>query len=183
MLPHLPGLNGLVAGEAVQVPPSPRFNPPQGKIFHVTKEPSLRVLPSGTTAAQKSGLNYERRVHQELKSLFPQGYESNVSFSWIDDLGRRYCEMDGLLRLQGRLFCIEIKYQHMVESWWQLRKKYEPILAAWEGIDGDDLALLEICRSLDPTSPYPEKYTYVEELPFFLGGAKDGELGVFQWKL
>lgn len=183
MLPHLPGLNGPVAGGPVQVPPPPGFQPPVGQIINVQHEPRLNVLNKGTTTAQKTGLRYEAKVQSALRATYSNLYWPNPAFSWRDDRGKRYCEMDGLLHILGRLVCIEIKFQHMAESWWQLRKKYELVLERWDGINGDDILLLEICNSLDPVTPYPEVYTYVEKISDFILQAKDGELGVFQWRL
>lgn len=184
MLPHLPGLNGLVAGEAVQVPPPHAFCGPKGEIRNVRHEPRLQVLvSSGNTVAQKAGLRYERKIQERLCNSFLSAYIPNISFSWQDDLGKRYCEMDGLINSKEKLVCVEIKYQHMAEAWWQLRKKYEPVLRAWHALHGRELVLIEICRSLDPATPFPETYTHIEELIDFVEYSKDGELGVFQWKL
>lgn len=183
MLPQLPGLNGLVAGGAVQVSPPHNFKPPVGEIKNVQHEPRIRALPTGTSAAQKAGLRYEDRVQKNLIEIFCDLYVPNCSFSWQDDLGKRFCEMDGLILLPTTVVCVEIKSQHMPEAWWQLRKKYEPVLRSYEKVRGKRLLLLEICRSLDAATPFPEAYSYVDEIPGFIIRAKDGELGVFQWKL
>ena len=179
MLPFLPG-NGSVAGEPVQVPAPPQLCLPKKILSAGWSEKKIDFGP-GTTAAQKAGLRFESKAINELEDIFIGGLWRSPALYWIDEEGVHYAVPDALILDERFVCCVEVKSQHMPEAWWQLRKKYEPILRTI--YPETKILLLEICRSLDPSTPFPEHYTYVEDIPPFIKGAKDGELGVFQWKL
>ncbi len=180
MLPHLPGLNSPLAGGPVQVPPPPSLRLPLNP-RNVQLDTSVRGLKSlGETAAQKSGLRYERHILARLKNIFEATIYLSPRISFEDDNGPGTAVPDAIIR-QSHTIVIEIKSQHMPEAWWQLRKKYEPLVRKL--FPEDQILLLEICSQLDAAQPFPEHYTYVEDLVRWVDGAKDGELGVFQWKL
>lgn len=178
MLPHLPETSPLSRG-LVAVPPPPHFRVPLGQIHGVGFGGS-RYVPPGRTAAQKAGLRYEQRVQAELAATFKEFLASPTIF-FTDDRGTNLCIPDGLFRFGRQVTVVEIKFQHMPEAWWQLRKKYEPVLRAHAEIQ--EVALLEICRTYDPQTPFPETVNLVDDIGHFLATAKDGEMGVYKWKL
>lgn len=180
MLPFLPGTDGTNAGSPVSVPPPPGLRLPS-RIMSAGWSTKEVKFPPGKTAAQKAGLRYEAKVLLELQDIFLGGVYLSPTLFWIDETGVNYAVPDALILDEKFICCVEIKFLHQPEAWWQLRKKYEPILR--KIYPDTKILLLEICSSLDAHSPFPEKYTYVEHLPPFIKNAKDGELGVFQWKL
>lgn len=73
---------------------------------------------------------------------------------------------------------VEIKFQHMPEAWWQLRKLYQPAL---EFKLRRPVFVLEVCKSYDPAMPFPEPIELVENLWEFCNAPRK-VFGVFQWK-
>lgn len=165
----------------MKVPPPPGFRLPRLPIISAHIGGDTRDPLRGVTAAQKLGARYESKVHVELEKQFKHRYEKAPLLSYIDQIGGAACIPDAILRNPGRILAIEVKSQHMAESHWQLRGRYEPILR-WI-FPEQSILLLEICRSLDAAAPYPESYTSVEDISQFVESGKDGELGVLQWKI
>jgi hypothetical protein len=181
LLPSFLSLNGGVAGAPVEVPPPHGFRSVDGPVFDVGM--GSFVLPSGAlTAAQKAGLRYEDRIQEALSRRFTDLFQSNVRLFYRDGRGPGGCIFDGLLMAGKSVTIIEIKLQHMPEAWWQLRKKYEPVVRAWPVLEGRRVYLLEICRSLDASMPFPEPLNVVQSIDELLM-KEDGTLGVLQWKL
>lgn len=180
MLPSFLKINGEEAGPPVQVPAPPHFR----AIVLPVKEAALgnwTRSSTGVSAAQKSGLRYEKKIHIALRERYGFMYHESQAIHYVDNSGGGTCIPDGIIKLPTCIVVVEVKSQHMPESWWQLRKKYEPIVrAVWPG---EDILLLEICRSLDIDMPYPEKFTIVEDLDKWTLDASDGSLGVLKWKL
>lgn len=181
MLPSFLSLNGGVAGAPVEVPPPHGFRE-AGKVLCAGWDSRNLDKPQGSTAAQKAGLRYERKVHIAMQDgPLASSYYIEAPLFFVSTRGRQNCYPDALVLHPLYVGCIEIKSQHMPESWWQLRKKYEPVLRMI--YPASRIVLLEICGSYDPSMPYPEAVTLVEDIASWFEKAKDGELGVFQWKL
>lgn len=184
MLPFFADLNcGVgVAGTraAVQVPPPPGFQalllPLKAAAFG-----NWTRTQTGLTASQKAGLRFEKKVHLALREKYNYMYHESQVLEFTDQRGGGRCIPDGLLKLSDCIVIIEIKSQHMPESWWQLRRKYEPIIRFM--FPDYSVLLLEVCKSLDAAMPYPERFEVVEEINAFISTAPDGALGVLQWKL
>lgn len=179
MLPSFLPLDGAKVGTAVQVPPPPKFRPIVGTIRNVGVG-GKRFSNHGSSPAQKAGLRYETRVHAELAGRFGYDYVEAPVFSFEDDLGRRSCVPDALLKRPSRIVLIEIKSQHMPEAWWQLRKLYEPVIRA-AGNKDKKIILVEVCRSLDIQMPFPEEFENLSDLLPWVDEAEDGSLGVLRW--
>lgn len=180
MLPHLSPLNGSVAGAPVQVPPPPRFRPIVGPITNIWLNMSHPFrITKGSSGAQKAGVLYEKRVHDFLSSRLPPRYLRNPAIHFQADESARTCIPDGILLRDDMAVVFEIKSQHMSEAWWQLRKLYEPVVRAYTKTK---VVLLEVCKSYDSAAPFPEEFTWVDDLNNFVATAKDGELGVMRWK-
>lgn len=182
MLPAFLSPNGGVAGTSVQVPPPPGFRRIEGEISWTTLGSVGSRSPQGRTAAQKAGGRYEKRILCALQERFKDLFFPQQELRWQDQRGEARCFMDGLLLLGKTIIPIEVKSQHMPESWWQLCK-YRDILSAWPGRDGRSILRLEICRSLDAAMPYPEAYVTVESIDDFIIQSTNCSLGVLQWRL
>jgi hypothetical protein len=182
VLPHFAKINsgGPAGDSAVHVPP-PHFQLPLLPIKAAFPENWTHVT-TGLTASQKAGLRYEKKVQFILREQYGIRYHANQVIRFVDQRGGGCCVPDGLIRLEDRTIIVEIKSQHMPESWWQLRKKYEPVIRV-AFPSRSIVLLLEICRSLDVDMPYPEKFTFVSSISDWTREAKDGDLGVMKWKL
>ena len=185
MLPHLTFLNSGQPGTPVQVPPPPRFRAPVGEIRDVSLRGDNPFYSSrGHTAAQRAGMRYERHIQIELKQILLH-YLPSPMLHFHDDSGFRTCIPDGLhVTHQNdatRFTIFEIKSQHMPEAWWQLRRLYEPVVRALQ--PKAEVALVEICRTLDAHTPFPEEPELIEDLKTFVSTASDGRFGVFRWRI
>lgn len=173
MLPSLSPLSDSPAG-GVAVPPPPRFRGIRGKPRNISVVPMTYLRQRGTTAARENGLRYESKVQEFLSQL--EGYITpRITFE--DDSGFRLCIPDGLLLTPSQTIVFEIKVQHMPEAWWQLRKLYQPLL---ERFYHNVVSVVEVVRSYDPTTPFPEQITLCQFAADFenLGD----KFGVFKWK-
>ena len=114
------------------------------------------------------GLRYERQVHEllELHCLGKAAIDLKLG-PWIefeDKNGRRWCQPDAVLlnRSQRRALIAEIKYQHTVDAWWQLRHLYSPVLAYM--FPDMDFSLVEIVHWFDPLVAWPETPVLIRSL-------------------
>lgn len=181
MLPMLTPLNGGLAGTSVQVPPPPRFRAVVGKVHSASLNLNNPFRGQrGNTAAKQAGVRYERKAQEHLREVFGKQYYDTPLIHFRDDSGARTCAPDGLLFKYPRVLIVECKFQHMPEAWWQLRRLYEPVLRGMYGIK--EVILLEVCRSYDPQTPFPEQPALVYNAAQWYGAAKNGDLGVYRWR-
>ena len=178
MLPHLIGLN-RDAPVPVAVPPPKGFQVPLLPIKFANLV-SGRLSGRGATEAQKNGLRYERKAQDYLRRMFGVYFYDQPSIAFEDQRGQGIAIPDGLAVGEDFAAIFELKFQHMPESWWQLRRKYEP-LVQWMWPQSR-IVLVEVCASIDPEMPYPERFEIVEDLEAYVAEAPSGALGVFQWK-
>lgn len=108
------------------------------------------------------GVRYERQVREYLAllALGKPGVEFRES-QWLefeDQNGRRWCECDSLLidRKQNLVIIYEVKYQHCMEAWWQLRELYYPVVQA--ALPGFTIGLMEVVHWHDPQVHFPQGY-------------------------
>lgn len=152
-----------------------------GRIYAVSMcKPPFKS--SGRTAAQKFGVRYEKKVQKELRELLAPDF-IHTGFAFFDDSGYRICVPDGIYihhKLQ-KAAIFEIKSRHTSDAWWQLRKLYEPVARAF--YSNYTVLPIEICRSYDAATPFPEKVELVTKLKDFIFDAADGTLGVLPWRL
>lgn len=181
MLLPLTPLNGGRAGTSVQVPPPPRFRAVVGKVRNATFSPHNPFRGQrGNTAAKQAGVLYERKAQDHLRDEFGPGYYDTPIVHFRDDSGARTCMPDGLFIQGDDILVVECKSQHMAEAWWQLRRLYEPVVRAFAGTA--KVALLEVCRSYDPHTPFPEQPALVYSAKQWFNSAADKALGVYRWK-
>lgn len=184
MLPHLSPLNGgASAGAPVGVPPPPRFKPIVGNVINVEMNPHNPFSGQiGRSASQRVGLSYERKIRGLLRDNTRNSiYYDSPIYHFQDGSGWRTCIPDGLDCYSDKVVVLEIKSQHVPDAWWQLRKLYEPLTRRL--FPGTSVSVLEICRTYDPQTPFPEAVTLVDDFASFLRESRDGELGVYRWRV
>jgi len=85
---------------------------------------------------------------------------------------------DGLLILGSVATIIEIKSQHMPESYWQLRHLYEPAVRALPIVC--HVNCLTVVKSYDPAMPYPEEIERVFDVQDWVL-REHTKIGVLRW--
>lgn len=172
-------LSPLSAATPSRMPPPPRgFRPIEGGV----RQPqftTLAELDKSGTYAQRAGMRYEEKVHSYIRGLQGYDYLANQPLKFFDATGMRFCVPDGLILLDKFTVIVEIKFQHMIDAWYQLRQLYEPVVAA---LNRDvETRVLEICRSFDPATPFPEPVHLVEDFREYLRNPYPA-FSVFRWK-
>lgn len=147
--------------------------------------------PLRGSAAQKAGLRYEAKVLRLLKECF-DGFQASQWFEFEDPStrGRRWCQPDGLLLRSGlsgdgrskRAFLFEVKIRATSDAWYQLKHLYAPVIQA--AYQPEEIYFINICRSFDPSIPFPETPNHLSEISeaaICAGEAR--KLSVYTWKL
>jgi len=180
LVPTLSNLNR--SSEAVPVAPPPNFRT-LGPIERTTIRSSGAQGAVGMTAAQKAGLRYESRAQDHLQQLFGPNYlvapRLNVE---IRGGKSRLLIPDGVyIAGKGLATVFEIKATHCPESWWQLRELYERALRAVDLVH--HVNLIEVCKSFDPSQPYPEPVVRLESVtPRVFAESRQYNIGVYVWR-
>lgn len=178
MMPHF--ASGQQAA-VIQTPKPAKLRLIEGPVKRAVLTDGWKRTAAGMTPAQKAGARYEKRVHVALKERYGYMYHEGQPILFEDAAGEGTAIPDGIIKTLGCLTILEVKSQHMPESWWQLRKKYEPLVRRI--FPKQRVLLLEICKSLDASMPYPEEYEVISSIDSFIVNSKDGSIGVLQWKL
>lgn len=153
MLPSLSPLSDSgPAGARVSVPPPLHFKPILGTPYGIRVRSTPYERQKGDTPARENGLRYEAKIQTLLESTF-HPYWPSPKVSFYDKSGLRFIVPDGLILRADRTVIFEIKFAHCPEAWWQLRKLYSPIL---ELAYSKPVQVVEIVRSYDPATPFPE---------------------------
>lgn len=164
------------AGAALVVPP-PRFRGITGPLTGVSIKHRDYVRGTGFTDAQHIGLRYEAQVQSQLVKLF-QEYVPEPELSFYDQGVRRSVRPDGILVRKNHLVIFEIKYTHVPEAWWQLEKLYKVVL---DGLYHRPISLVEICRSYDPSTPFPCEVGMISDLETWVSEHRS-TFGVYVWR-
>lgn len=104
----------------------------------------------------ENGLRYERKVQAALLTRMP-ALRCN---QWFEYIGQesfiRHAQPDAFLWLEAErtLVIFEIKLRHVVQAWWQLRQRYEPILR--HVFQPERVFVCEVCTIFDPQQIIPE---------------------------
>lgn len=175
MIPSLEVSHSAAGGVAVNVPP-PRFRP-LSSVSGVSISYRDYTRGHGRTAAQENGLRYESYVQDFLKTKF-DAYEAEPVIRLLDDRVQRELRPDGILKYKHRAYIFEIKYGHCSEAWWQLEKLYKEALAK---LYHCPLSLVEICRTYDPSAPFPVPVVLVNDLEDWVSRPRDA-FGVYVWR-
>lgn len=164
----------------MQVPPPPRFRPIQGQIANVRIRPGVGfVTVRSSSAAKRAGQLYESKVQEYLQLSLGSGYSPGPLVHFRDGSGGRSCIPDGLLVSESRVYIFEVKYSHMPEAWWQLRRLYEPVVRAY--FPQHEVSVCEVCKTYDPSTPFPEPVVLLSTLEDVLKLPVD-KFGVFRWR-
>ena len=169
----------------------PLFRPPRG--FKPTTKVSwakwLTEAPTFVTKKRKVkkrgakwlGIKYEQRAQAHLEELYGERYIPSPWFKYFDNGDERlkWCQPDGLYIdvKRGLIVIVEIKLRHTPRAWWQLEKKYLPVLRYVFGTDFK-YALVEYTKWYDGTEPYPVPVS----LRPSLADAQPGDFQVTIWR-
>lgn len=147
-------------GEVSPTPPR-GFKPIKGEPKNVSFSRFKPPKSSGTTAAQKAGLRYEKRVVEALVDRFGPALWTQKAISFSDNSGLRAAIPDALIRMGDDLAIVEVKYSHCELAWWQLRKLYEPLL---QRLTCARIRLIEVCYNYDPYVLFPEEHVIIPDI-------------------
>lgn len=107
---------------------------------------------------RQRGIEYEAKAQQYLVHEYGKAYQQGPWFSYTDDEEKlKFCQPDGLLLSPHKnlITIIEIKLNHTMDAWFQLRELYLPVVAklfpTWE------IATCEVVRWFngDMSGPVP----------------------------
>lgn len=172
-------------GEPTTVPPPPWFKPvytPRAATY--LGSASSHAAPRGDTAARRAGLRYERKALEHLKGLWSNAsFQASPILSFADAIGKRNCIPDAiLLDVDFKSITIfEIKSRHTNDSWWQLRKLYQPVVEIW--MPDISVQVVEVCGSYDPTTRFNEPVELLADLNALKSFifTKSQSFGVYRW--
>jgi hypothetical protein len=86
-------------------------------------------LPKGS---KRRGLIYQDRVVDYLERRMPESWEALPGpwFEFVDAKGHHYAQADwlGIDVTQGRICLVEIKLNRVPDAWWQLNRRYLPLV-------------------------------------------------------
>ena len=162
----------------VLVPAARQFRAPVGRIHNVRFEDVPYIRTRGNTAAREAGLRFEAKVQEHFTGIWP-GYFAGPILHFTDDRGHNLCIPDGILLLPDRVVVFEIKSQHMPEAWWQLCRKYRPVVEVWQ--TDRPVQGVEVVRSYDPAMPFPCPVRVVES-PTCIFNLSSKDFCVLVWK-
>src|SRR5690606_22025708 len=86
--------------------------------------------PRGSTASQKKGLAYERKVQKRLVETFELRYFPSQWITYGSQGKTHWAQVDGLLLLEdpARVVICEIKLSHCAQAYWQCENLYRPLI-------------------------------------------------------
>ena len=138
---------------------------------------------SAPTAAQQAGLRYEAQAREHLEALVPS-WDFGIWWTYVDQrTGRdRLCQVDAFRVdfFQKLVNVVEIKKRHTSDSWWQLRKLYEPVLRSVYPAPYQ-FNVVEMCESFDPDIRLSEPIFFVDDLVKWTAAPAPG-FGVYRWR-
>lgn len=139
--------------------PPPRFSP-AGLVerAYVSPEPPPFIRVKRYTGRRADGVRYEKKVQRHLQELFPETYLPSPWLHFRSEGKWRWCQPDGLLFdvERGRIVCVEVKYSHTAQAWWQTRQLYIPVLQKIFPTDLWSFEVCEVVRWYDPAVVFPE---------------------------
>lgn len=127
--------------------------------------PTFSARPEKHTRAQQAGLRYEMQVHTELM----RDFSTYLPSPWISfhANGRMFwAQPDGLLfhPQQGIVTLIEIKLHHTDAAYWQLMRKYLPLVRCLFPPHLWRYSLCEVVRWYDPHIKLPARPVLIDTL-------------------
>lgn len=124
-------------------------------------------LRSGLSASQRAGLRYEARVGRAIADLarahsleyFPGPW---IQFTKPGSDRLFWCQPDILLMRPGLVYICEVKASHVINAYWQLTAKYEPVVRRL--FPDRDVLLVEIARGGDALAPWPMPINLISDV-------------------
>jgi hypothetical protein len=115
------------------------------------------------TAAQRAGKRYESKALKHLRGVLGDAFVPSPWFRYINGKDAvRWCQPDGILRIEDFVAIFEIKIRFMGAAWWQLRRLYEPVVR--RAFFAKQVGVFIVCGSLDPSETFPEEYALLDSL-------------------
>lgn len=113
------------------------------------------------------GMRYERKIQAHLMFEYPEMY---VPSPWLHFKAEgadkfRWCQPDGLIvdLPRGIITCVEIKYSHTSDAWWQTRRLYIPVLESIFPPPSWTIQVCEVVKWFDPSTIFPEAVELASE--------------------
>lgn len=164
---------------------------PAGKVVEAklaSHAPSF-IRPSKMSESRKAGLRYESKAQNHLKQIVDLAMKLNPKLRslpapWLvfrsesDPMDFvRYCQPDHVLfdDEQMKLTIIEIKLQHCLEAYEQVRLLYEPVLRFM--YPAYEIAAIELVLWHDPHVQFPERFYFEPNILL----AEAGKFGIHIW--
>lgn len=172
------------ASEHLPAFPLPPPSPPGFRGVKGTPD-LISLMPSpatkGNTLSKKRGITFERQVRKELSARFDSEFRGATRFHFSDESGGRICELDAALVRPTDVVVCEMKLTHTSAAWFQLRKLYEPVAAAWWK---RPVRCLEIAKHVSLGPQFPEAYELLLSWEEFIAWRDDlsaASLAVLIW--
>lgn len=134
---------------------------------YISRTPPPFIRKRRYRGARAKGVNYEKKTHPYLAEMFPDVYIQNpwLNFESEESIRRRWCQPDGLIIdiERGIITCIEIKYSHTSDAWFQTKELYVPVLSC---IFPQNLWTIQICEVVkwyDQAVSFPEAVELAQE--------------------
>jgi hypothetical protein len=112
------------------------------------------------TGRRAAGIRYERKAQEYLQYMFPDTYVSSpwLAFKCSYTEKSRWCQPDGLVIdvPRGIITCVEIKYNHTSDAWWQTKQLYAPVLRKVFRPELWQIQFCEVVKWYDPSIRFPE---------------------------
>lgn len=137
------------------------------EIARLSATPPPFIRKRRYTGRRADGIRYEHKVQDHLNYNFPDTYVPSPWFHFkqvgIDKY--RWCQPDGFIMdiPRGIITCIEIKYSHTSDAWWQTKQLYIPVMECVFPKDLWKIQVCEIVKWYDGTIPFPEAIEMASE--------------------
>ena len=104
---------------------------------------------SSDTPATRLGNKYEAQAHVEMTRRYGDRYQSGLWFQYADAVGTYYCQIDGLLDCGSHYVVVEMKYNHVLSAWMQMKHLYGPVVSKWSN---RPVRYVEMVKWYDPAT-------------------------------
>ena len=118
--------------------------------------PFLNGTPRAT-GARAEGRRYERKAIRHFGEVFDYRFIPQPWIQYWDESGDHWCQPDGLLFnvREGTIAIVEFKLKHTSDAWWQLARRYLPVVSTIFPSGIWRTSCVEVVRWFDPNSDFP----------------------------
>lgn len=173
-------------GDVVPSPPTPKRKEqyiPKFQPRAVMRRGVGETLPAkfAATSAKAKGLRFELKAKQLIQKSLPDA-QFGIWWSYLETTKSRDCQTDAVLlypewsEKPKVVTVFEIKDQHSIDAWYQLRKLYQPVLSDYYRVP---INVVEVCRVFDPAVVFPEPVVRIDNLGDWVSGIHP-EFGVYR---